>query len=192
MRVAMDLAGPKLRTGPLEPGPSVVRIRPRRDVYGRVTVPARVWLTPSSFPQPAPSPASACLQLPTAWIARLRTGERVKFTDARDSTRSLKIVEVTNHGCWAEETQTAYIVPGVILRHDREVEEADQREGSVGNVPPVENAILLKQGDRLILTRDLRPGRPATYDKGGQILRSMIFSDASRTITARNARCSAI
>jgi pyruvate kinase len=28
MRVAMDLAGPKLRTSPLEPGPSVVRIRP--------------------------------------------------------------------------------------------------------------------------------------------------------------------
>jgi pyruvate kinase len=38
-RVAMDPAGPKLRTGPLDPGPSVVRIRPRRDVYGRVTAP---------------------------------------------------------------------------------------------------------------------------------------------------------
>jgi pyruvate kinase len=35
----MDPAGPKLRTGPLDPGPSVVRIRPRRDVYGRVTAP---------------------------------------------------------------------------------------------------------------------------------------------------------
>lgn len=174
-RVAMDLAGPKLRTGPLEPGPSVVRIRPRRDVHGRVTAPARVWLTPSSSPQPAPSPASACLQLATAWIARLRTGERVKFTDARDSKRSFKIVEVTNLGCWAEATQTAYIVPGAILRHDREVEEGDQREGSVGKVPPLENAILLKQGDRLILTRDLRPGRPATYDKGGQILTDAVI-----------------
>ena len=28
----------------------------------------------------------------------------------------------------------------------------------------------MKQGDLLILTRDLRPGRPATYDSGGQIL----------------------
>ena len=27
-RIVMDLAGPKLRTGPLEPGPAVVRIRP--------------------------------------------------------------------------------------------------------------------------------------------------------------------
>jgi pyruvate kinase len=51
-RIVMDLAGPKLRTGPLEPSPGVIRIRPRRDVYGRVTAPARVWLTsePASYP----------------------------------------------------------------------------------------------------------------------------------------------
>jgi pyruvate kinase len=34
-RIVIDLAGPKLRTGPLEPGPSVVRIRPRRALKGR-------------------------------------------------------------------------------------------------------------------------------------------------------------
>ena len=56
-RVVMDLGGPKLRTGPIEPGPAVVRIRPRRDVYGRVTAPARVWLTAETIPQPPPSPA---------------------------------------------------------------------------------------------------------------------------------------
>jgi pyruvate kinase len=38
-RVVMDLAGSKLRTGPLEAGPKVVRIRPHRDVDGRVTPP---------------------------------------------------------------------------------------------------------------------------------------------------------
>ena len=30
-RVAMDLAGPKLRTGPIEPGPTVLKVKPRRD-----------------------------------------------------------------------------------------------------------------------------------------------------------------
>ena len=29
--VAMDLAGPKLRTGPIQPGPRVIRLRPGRD-----------------------------------------------------------------------------------------------------------------------------------------------------------------
>src|SRR3569623_649576 len=36
-RVVKDLAGPKLRTGPIEPGPAVLKVRPHRDLYGRVT-----------------------------------------------------------------------------------------------------------------------------------------------------------
>jgi hypothetical protein len=40
-RVLMDLAGPKVRTGPVEPGPAVVKFGPRRDALGRVTDPAR-------------------------------------------------------------------------------------------------------------------------------------------------------
>ncbi len=34
-RVSMDLAGPKLRTGPMAIGPAVLKIRPRRDVRGQ-------------------------------------------------------------------------------------------------------------------------------------------------------------
>jgi len=169
-RVVMDLAGPKLRTGPLEPGPAVLRIRPHRDVFGRVTAPARVWLTPETSPQPPPTPASASLPVPSEWLAHLRTGECVKFTDARDSRRTFKVVDVTNHGCWAEATKTAYIVPGTILRREHGVGKRDDREGRVGELPPGENTLALRQGDLLILTRDLKPGRPATYDSVGQIL----------------------
>ena len=39
--VLMDLAGPKLRTGEVEPGPAVLKIRPTRDAMGMVTAPAR-------------------------------------------------------------------------------------------------------------------------------------------------------
>jgi pyruvate kinase len=110
-RVVMDLGGPKLRTGPLEPGPAAIRIRPRRDVYGRVTNPARVWLTSETSPQPPPSPASACLPVPATWLARLRLGERVKFTDARHAKRSFVIDDVTDRGCWAESTRTTIVDP---------------------------------------------------------------------------------
>jgi len=160
-RIVIDLAGPKLRTGSMEPGPSVVRIRTRRDVYGRVRSPARVWLTPETSPSPPPSPASACLQVPKTWLARLRAGERVKFTDARDSKRTFEIVEVTDHGCWAEATKTAYIVPSTVLHREHGIEKSDEDECSVCNLPSRPNAIPLKQGDLLILTRDLTPGRPA-------------------------------
>ena len=45
-RVIMDLAGPKLRTGELLPGPGVIHIRPKRDPKGRVIAPRRVRLIP--------------------------------------------------------------------------------------------------------------------------------------------------
>jgi pyruvate kinase len=169
-RVVMDLAGPKLRTGPLEPGPAVAKIRPRRDVYGRVTASARVWLTAETAPQPPPSPADACLPVPADWLARLRTGERVTLTDARDARRTFTIADVIDHGCWAEATRTTYILPGTVLRHERGIATGKDRRAPVGDLPPGENAIILHQGDMLILTRDLKQGRPAVSDSVGGIL----------------------
>jgi pyruvate kinase len=169
-RVFMDLAGPKLRTGPLEPGPVVVRIHPCRDAYGRVTAPARVWLSPEDSLRLPPSPSSACLPVPASWLARLQVGDVVKFTDARDSRRSFKIIDVTDQGCWAEAGRTAYVVPGTHLLQVRGEGEPDARVCRIGALPPGESAISLRKGDLLIVTRDLKPGRAATYDSTGEIL----------------------
>ena len=87
-RVVMDLAGPKLRTGPMEPGPAVVRsARARR--YGRVIRPARVWLrrrTHPHRPRRRPTPASPCRGLAGA---AARGGTR-EVTDARGAGRSCR------------------------------------------------------------------------------------------------------
>jgi pyruvate kinase len=169
-RVVMDLGGPKLRTGPLEPGPAVVRINPVRNVYGRVTAPARIWLAPEASSQLPPSPASACLPVPSSWLAQLRVGELVEFADARDASRTLEIVDVTDQGCWAELGKTAYIVPGTTLLYKHGAGKPDERECRIGTLPPGENVLTLQKGDTLILTRDLKPGRPATYDSAGKML----------------------
>lgn len=154
--LVMDLAGPKLRTGPLEPGPAVVKLRPRRDALGRVTAAARVWLTPNEAPTKPPAPADGCLHLPKVWLAHLQQGERLTFNDARGSKREFVVEEVTASGCWVETTKTAYIVPGTVLRQAGKGKEHD---GLVGGVPATENAILLEQGDRLMLMRSLAPGQ---------------------------------
>jgi len=52
-RVFTDLAGPKLRTGAIEPGPGVLHWWPLRDDTGHVLARARVWLHgPGGRPQP--------------------------------------------------------------------------------------------------------------------------------------------
>jgi len=163
-RVVMDLAGPKLRTGPLEPGPAVLRIRPRRDTFGRVSAPARIWFTAEGAAHPPPSTADACLPVPPTWLGQLRTGERVKLIDARNSKRCFTIADVTGRGCWAETTKTTYLAPGTALYHER------AGEARVGDLPPRRNAIHLCEGDPLTLTRDIEPGRPAVADSAGEIL----------------------
>jgi pyruvate kinase len=174
-RVVMDLAGPKLRTGPLLPGPQVARIRPQRDVLGKVTAPARVWLTADPAAQPPPAAASACLPVPAPWLARLRSQDRVKLTDARGSRRALRIIETSERGCWAEATRTAYVVPGTVLRHRGDKKKGVVHEAAVGPLPPRASSIRLQQGDTLILTRDRQPGRPATYDPEGRLLTAAVI-----------------
>jgi pyruvate kinase len=94
----------------------------------------------------------------------------VELRDARDSERAFTVADVIDDGSWAEATKTAYVVPGTILRHGRGAADHDEREAPVGELPPRENAISLACGDLLIVTRDLKPGRPATRDRAGQVL----------------------
>jgi pyruvate kinase len=162
-RIVMDLAGPKLRTGPIERGSAVIRIRPRRDAYGRVMAPARVWLTATTSPAEPPSPPDACVPVPSEWLDRLQSGDRVELTDARGAERIWRVVDVPPGGCWAEADKTAYVVPGTVLRRE-------SREAAVGAFPARENTLSLQSGDVLIVTRDLEPGRPATHDRAGRVL----------------------
>src|SRR5205823_838855 len=53
-RVLMDLPGPKLRTGALESGPRIVKLKPQRDARGIVLAPARAWLASAGAPAGLP------------------------------------------------------------------------------------------------------------------------------------------
>lgn len=172
----MDLPGPKLRTGPVEPGPRVIKIRPHRDDFGRVTAPARVWLTSAEHGEIPPSPADAVLSVPARWLSSLRTGSSVEFDDARGASRSMKIVQVQGESRWAESEQTSYIVPSMELHaHTHGGSSSPEESGesdvaTVAEVPAKEQALVLKRGDTLILTRSLAAGRPASRNDQGQLL----------------------
>lgn len=166
-QVVMDLAGPKVRTGPLATGPSVLRVKPRRDALGRVTEAARVLLRADQVPSPALN-AAGSLQVAGKWLRTLRVGDELTFKDSRESRRRMRIVEADDDGCWAELEKTAYFVPGTALK----LKDAGARNKTtrVKAVPSQEQPIRLQEGDRLILTRDCLEGRPALLGQDGEII----------------------
>jgi pyruvate kinase len=166
-RVLMDLAGPKLRTGPIEAGPRVLKVRPQRDELGRVIAPARIWLTAAEEPAPPPAPANACIPVPRDWLVDCRPDQRLVLRDARDAKRTWKVRRVVDGGCWVETVKTTYVATGLPLRRRASPK---GKKTIIGELPARERYLLLKPKDTLILTRELQPGHPARHDAAGKLL----------------------
>jgi pyruvate kinase len=159
--VAMDLAGPKLRTGPLEPGPRSVKLRPRKDTLGRVTAPAHAWMTSAEDPVRPPDTAMPSLPVPGQWLRRRRDGDVVHLRDTRGSTRRLVLTSADKNsgasGGWvATATKTTYLATGTVLRV-RGIDDSTE----LGELPPTEQSLVLRRGDILELTRDCSPAPAA-------------------------------
>jgi len=97
-RILMDLGGPKLRTGAMEPVPDVVKIRPVRDEHGQLLRPARIWLTAEELPLHRMEAADANIALERNWLSQLMVGDRLRFKDRRGSRRNWRIREVAKDG----------------------------------------------------------------------------------------------
>jgi pyruvate kinase len=166
-KVEMDLAGPKLRTGPLPLGPPVIKYRPVRDAFGKILQPARIWLTATEHPHPAPTAANASLLFSRRWLAHLQAGSHIRFIDSREARRSMVVREKSEGGCWAEADRSAYIKPGLLL--SMKTAEGRHSRARVGPIPARPEALLLHPGDLLRLTRDIREGEPAS-DAGPAVI----------------------
>lgn len=150
-RVSMDLAGPKLRTQGLPPGPAVLRVKPTRDASGQVVAPARLWLTAQEQPHPAPEAADASLSVPAVWLRELYELKElhqevvVPFVDARGARRELLVQRVSPAGCWAELRQTAYLTPLTSFA-------GPTTTATIQQLPAKPSFLLLRPGDALRVT----------------------------------------
>jgi pyruvate kinase len=177
-RIFMDLAGPKLRTGPIEPGPEVISWHPRRDTFGKVTGPARICFVPegsAATEQFVSSDADAVLRVPSDWLAELKPGQRIELLDARDKQRVLEVFASDAPCRWAHCSQTAYVIPASTLRRVDPNGEAG-REIQIGALRARDKPIILHRGDSLILTSEPVPGRPAEIDSMGRTARPASIS----------------
>lgn len=83
VRVLVDLEGPKLRTLPLGPGLHVHKLRPPKDELGAGAGALAVALTTTV--------TSTSIPIPAAALARLRSGDELRFRDARGKKRRLVV-----------------------------------------------------------------------------------------------------
>lgn len=166
-KIVMDLAGPKIRTGELRPGPRVTRIRPRRDPMGRIITPRRIRLIPDDVVWQGTK--VAIVPVPRDCIEYAHPGDEIRFKDTRGKKRRLSVVDKDDKGLVVELYKGAYIATGTKLRLCRR-EEGEKLSYRVGELPMIEQPLLLRPGDTLILHRDSIPGAPAVEDDDGEII----------------------
>ncbi len=163
--VLMDIGGPKIRTGELSPGPQVLRLRPRRDSYGRVVSPARAVLKGSKG-NSSPEDGQAVIQVDDAWLSMVEEGRQVKLKDARGAKRTMVVVARRQDSAIVESRKTIYL--------DNRTRLSFKLGGKthwtkVGNIPHKEQPIPLKRGDHLVVTADRSAGRPAVRGQAARI-----------------------
>lgn len=165
--VLMDLPGPKLRTGPTEVVPGVIKLRPKRDRYGNTIQAARIWLTPMEKPQPDAAQADAVLTARGEWLSRLDAGQHVTYFDARGKLRFMKITMAVGESRVAESNQSSYLISETVLRVRNSGGPVESR---IGEISPISQPIVLKPGDVIHLLPNQDAGRSAERDPQGRYL----------------------
>lgn len=166
-KVFMDLAGPKLRTGPIEKVAGVVHWRPGRDAFGTTTAPARIWLHGERGRPKAE--ADANLPVSGAFLGQLSAGAKISFTDLRGRQRELGVIAIEAAGAWAEGRDGCYIGEGIELSASIPGAKRKLVE-RIRPLSPREQTIPLAHGDTLVVTRASKLGHPALRDTAGRLI----------------------
>lgn len=169
-KIAMDLGGPKIRTGTMKPGPKVIHIKPERNAMGKVTNPAKVWLAPYGIKPSDNSVPSATVPVNKKWLKKTKPGSYVIFRDARDKRCKFTIEECDGIGRWASCNESAFVSSDTLLNVFLEGESSAEIH-TVHELLPLEEIIYLFEGDYLKLDREAVDGEPAQYDEKGELIK---------------------
>jgi pyruvate kinase len=159
-KIAFDLAGPKLRTGPICPSPGIIRWKPVRNELGQVTRSAYITFCSENY---SAEDDTIAIPVKGSIFRHAQAGYTIELTDTRGRPRTLLVVEVDRSLCVCTNDRTGYVIQGTKLRLYRGKELLYEDE--VGTVPEVEHTLFLSVGDDLLLTPVEVLGKPAEYEE---------------------------
>ena len=161
--VAMDLAGPKIRTGMLKPGPKVLKYRPSKDIYGKVIQGLHVWLSKA----PPIDPLIPHVPVFLDSLDSLTENQTLFFRDTRGKKRKILLEKKYEDGILGIINKTTYLRTGLPIYFNAEYTDL---AFLVGELPHKEIPIKLKVGEKLRLDRDTIPGKSAVISQEEKVL----------------------
>lgn len=167
-RVFMDLGGPKMRIGDIEPGPKVIRVKRAKDNFGRTVRPARVALVAEARPSDRTGDEPR-IPVPESFLAGVGPGFSVELTDTRGKRAELVVDQIDDGVAFVRCLASLYVETGTQLT----LRDADGRAVatcSVGELPPLEQVLTLHVGDTVWIHKEQRPGQPAQWSSEGTLL----------------------
>ncbi|MBD0776815.1 hypothetical protein HPE56_03325 [Maribacter sp. ANRC-HE7] len=168
VKITMDLAGPKIRTGYITPGPKIRKFTPKRNESGIVVSPTLLVLVPEIKDTSEPNTLPVDLE----WFQKLEEGDMLTLTDTRNKKRKLKVINVGDKQVLLHCRKTCYVSTGTTL----ECLNRDLGKVVVGELPAIEQSILLRTNDMLTITRGNQMGVPAKFDEDGNLNEQAIIS----------------
>ncbi|PRX56404.1 pyruvate kinase [Flagellimonas meridianipacifica] len=162
VKIAMDLAGPKIRTGALGEGPKVKKFRPKRNDEGVVESPAAIVLVPEDKQSRGPDE----IPVPSQWIELVQLGDKFVVQDARGKTRKLVVTQVAENTVLLQCRKTIYLKTGMQLVSKR----VSLPNAVLGEISPKEKAIEVHVGDTLIVKGHDSIGSLPKFDEKGNLV----------------------
>ncbi|MBJ7882812.1 pyruvate kinase [Gelidibacter salicanalis] len=177
-KIAMDLAGLKIRTGNIKPGAKAIHIQPRKNMLGKVIAPARVWLSSRGIAPPRDMQVDAVITVNKKWLKKSEKGATIVFKDARGKKRQIYIDAKEDNGIWGLCDKSAFVTSETVLNVFFEKKTTFEVH-TVHDLEQLEAIIFLSKGDLLRLDKDPIPGNPAVLDESGQVTEIAHISSTS-------------
>lgn len=163
VRVAMDLGGPKLRTGELTPGPRVVKVKPTRDERGDVLQPSVTLLVSAVSVDPDQSRDMVDAVIPVhGRLPHVQPGDELEVLDSRERSRTLVVRAVHDEALEVICDRTVTYETGMPLF------EGPEGPVTVGPLPQMRQHLLVRLGDEVRLQRSMAP-QPADSERSHRI-----------------------